>query len=118
VNAPAISLLTVVLILLPLATSGSQDASPTVDQTRGQIQPPGRIEVANHQLNLDPPIGPHGQRLDALKLHQEADELSSLAQSVSAGITQLNQGKLPKDLGNKLKRIEKLSKHLHGEITP
>ena len=116
-NAPAISLLTIVLILLPLS-SISQDAPQTVDQIRGQIQPPGRIEVAKHQLKLDPPIGPQAQRLDAVKLRQEADELSSLAQSVSAGITQLNQGKLPKDLGDKLKRIEKLSKHLHGELTP
>jgi hypothetical protein len=28
------------------------------------------------------------------------------------------EGKLPKDLGDQLKRIEKLAKHLRSEVTP
>jgi hypothetical protein len=30
----------------------------------------------------------------------------------------VTKGQLPKDLGDNLKRIEKLAKHLHGEIIP
>jgi hypothetical protein len=33
-------------------------------------------------------------------------------------LDQLSQGKLPKDFAEKLKRIEKLSKHLRGELAP
>jgi len=95
-----------------------QNPSPTPDMTRGQIEPPGRIELAKHQQQLDPPVPPQAPRLDTAKLRQAADELSSLAQSVSADITQSSQGKLPEDLGDKLKRIQKRSKHLHGELTP
>jgi hypothetical protein len=95
-----------------------QDPSPAPDLTRGQIEPPGRIELAKHQQQLDPPIPPQAPRLDTAKLRQEADELSSLAQSVPADIAKVSQGKLPKDMAEKLKRIEKLSKHLRGELTP
>jgi len=79
--------------------------------------PPGRIEAAKHPLVLEPPLGPQSQKLDAAKIHQEADELAKLAQSVPADIDQIAQGKLPNDFADKLKRIEKLSKHMRGELT-
>jgi hypothetical protein len=104
------------LTLVPLFAIG-QSSSQVPDQTRGQIEPPGRIELAKHQQQLDPPPPPQTQKLDAAKLRQQADELSSLAQSVSADIGQINQGRLPKDLADKLKRIEKLSKRLRSELT-
>ena len=44
--------------------------------------------------------------------------MSNLAQSIPADIAQTLQGKLPKDMANKLKRIEKLSKHLRTELAP
>jgi hypothetical protein len=67
---------------------------------------------------LDPPTGPQAQKLDSAKLHQEAAELAQLAQTVPADIDQIAQGRLPKDLADKLKHIEKLSKKLRGELTP
>jgi hypothetical protein len=81
-------------------------------------EPPGRIEVAKHQLEPDPPTGPQQQKLDIAKMRAEATELSSLGQSLLADIAEVGQGKLPKDTTEKLKRIEKLSKHLRSELSP
>lgn len=56
------------------------------------------------------------KHLDAVQMQREARELSDLAQSVPADVESVNRGLLPKDLADKLKRIEKLSKHLRGEM--
>jgi hypothetical protein len=47
---------------------------------------------------------------------QHADELAKLAQSIPMGIGQVEKGVLPKDLGQTLKKIEKLSKQLRSEL--
>jgi hypothetical protein len=57
-------------------------------------------------------------RLDPAKLQQEAAELASLAQSVRPDIDSVARGVLPKDGLDKLKRIEKIAKHLRGELAP
>jgi len=57
-------------------------------------------------------------RIDAIQLQRDAKELSDLAQSLPADIDQINRGLLPKDILVKLKRIEKLSKRLRGELAP
>jgi len=78
----------------------------------------GKMEIAKHPLVLEPPIGPQPQKLDPVKLREEADELAKLADSMPSDVAQILQGKLPKDTADKLKRIEKLSKHLRGQLTP
>ena len=78
----------------------------------------GKMEIAKHPLVLEPPTGPQPQKIDPVKLREEADELAKLADSMPSDIAQILQGKLPKDTADKLKRIEKLSKHLRGELTP
>jgi hypothetical protein len=78
---------------------------------------PGKLEVEAHQLVLDAPADSQAQKPDPQKLRQEANELSNLAQSLPADVSQAVQGKLPKDMAEKLKRIEKLSKHLRSELT-
>ena len=96
-----------VSLLSPVARSQRND---------GPLVPPGRMEIAKYPLQLEPPVGPQQQKLDASKLRDEAAELSKLAQSIPSDVDQVSQGKLPKDFGDKLKRIEKLSKHLRGEL--
>jgi hypothetical protein len=81
-------------------------------------EPPGKLEIAKHPLILEPPAGPQPQKIDLAKLRQESLDLARLAQSVPADVDQAGQGKLPKDLSNKLKQIEKLSKHLRTELVP
>ena len=57
-------------------------------------------------------------RSDPIAVQREAEELVDTAQSLQVDIAALKQGLLPKDTIEKLKRIEKLSKHLRGTIAP
>jgi hypothetical protein len=57
-------------------------------------------------------------RVDPLQLQREARELADLAQTVPLDVDKMNHGLLPKDAGEKLKRIEKLAKRLRGELAP
>ncbi len=57
-------------------------------------------------------------RVDSVQLQREARELLELSQSLQPDIESVNHGLLPKDTIEKLKRIEKLSKHLRGELAP
>jgi hypothetical protein len=56
------------------------------------------------------------QNVDATRLRQDANELANLAQSIPPAIGQTTKGLLPKDLDQKLKRIEKLAKQLRSQI--
>jgi hypothetical protein len=103
------SLSVCLLIALSITPLNSQKSAPDT---------PGNLEIAKHPLQLEPPVGPQTQKLDPARLRQEADELSRLAQSLPADIGQVTQGKLPQDVAEKLKRIEKLSKRLRSELTP
>jgi flagellar motor component MotA len=52
------------------------------------------------------------------KLGQEADELARIAQTIPPDVASIQKGKLPKDMIEKLKQIEKLSKRLRSQINP
>ncbi|PYX97811.1 MAG: hypothetical protein DMG71_02055 [Acidobacteria bacterium] len=60
---------------------------------------------------------PQKKHFDALQIQREARELSDLAKSIPLDMERVNQGLMPKDMVEKLKRIEKLSKHLRVEVT-
>ena len=84
---------------------------------QGRPIPPG-IREADKQTNkpLDPPL--IGTRsLDPAKLKQEADELARLSAGVPSDLAHVAHGQLPKDLSEKLKRIEKLAKRLRSELS-
>jgi len=55
-------------------------------------------------------------RIDPARLQAEAKELFELSQSLQPDMQFIHKGLLPKDTVEKLKRIEKLSKHLRGEL--
>jgi hypothetical protein len=90
--------------------------SAAIPQQGRPTETPGKLEIAKHPLVLERPVGPAAQSLDLAKLHAEADELVKLAQSVTTDVNQVVQGKLPKDMADNLRRIEKLSKHIRGEL--
>lgn len=73
---------------------------------------------AQTQQNIPPPQSSRQARIDAGKLNRDADELSRLAQTIPSDIGNIQKGILPKDTIEKLKQIEKLSKHLRGELNP
>jgi len=63
-----------------------------------------------------PPPAYKRQSADPTKLREDANELASLAQSIPPAVDQTTKGILPKDLDQKLKRIEKLAKQLRSQI--
>ncbi len=81
--------------------------------------PPG-VREAGKQTNksLDPPLGPGLTVPDPGKLKREAEELAQLSAGIPPRVNLVAEGQLPKDLGDQLKRIEKLAKHLRSEVTP
>ncbi len=62
-----------------------------------------------------PPIQRH---IDPQKIKQEAADLAKAAESLPADIDSVTKGMLPKDILQKLKQIEKLSKQLRNELKP
>ena len=90
-----------------------------VAQTSPQF-PPGISQAneaaAQNERNIPPPPNPH-RTIDLAKLTRDAGELAALAQSVPSEVDQTAKGVLPKDLAEKLKRIEKLARGLRSQIT-
>ena len=64
------------------------------------------------------PAHPAPVRLDLVQVQRDAKELLALSQALQPDIEYINRGLLPKDTIEKLKRIEKLSKHLRGQLAP
>ena len=82
--------------------SGQRQADKAEDQFEKSVPPP-----VHQQLSVD-----------LAKLKSDADELVILSQSIHSGIGDVEKGMLPKDLTEKLKQVEKLSKRLRGELAP
>jgi hypothetical protein len=87
----------------------------------GHPIPPGlrQADQAQGQFekNSVPPMNQPRATVDPAKLKHDADELAAIAQSVPPAIDQTTKGLLPKDLNDKLKRIEKLAKELRSQIS-
>ncbi len=101
------------LLFLLLATplTFPQTGHPTPAGVRQANQAQDQFEKSS--------VPPMNQRpsVDAVKLRHDADELAALAQSVPPAVDQTTKGMLPKDLSDKLKRIEKLAKELRSQIS-
>ena len=78
---------------------------PSLDQEK-QGQAPGKHSSTG---------APHANLEQA---QREADELARVAQTVPADVTKVREGMLPKDAIEKLKQIERLSKHLRAQLNP
>jgi hypothetical protein len=104
---------TSILCLLLILTLG------VASQAQSKPEPPARRELQRYEV-MHPDEPPHVQaaRVDQAQLEREAEELARLAQSVRPDVGRLRQGVLPKDVAEKLKRIERLSKQLRGQILP
>jgi hypothetical protein len=101
---------TVFLLVLLLSTS-------LVSAQR--VRPAGQHEAAQASAKFEknvPPPAFQPQGTDLNQLMQDADELAGLAQSIPPAVDQTTRGLLPKDLDQKLKRIEKLAKQLRSKI--
>lgn len=105
-----VALLCSVGFLLCSLSAGTQERSAPV--------PPGlhNAERAGRRP-LEPPL-PLRRSVDLSQLKREADELAKLAAAIPEQIDHVNQGQIPKDLSDHLKRIEKLAKQLRTEVSP
>lgn len=66
------------------------------------------------------PISLQGQErptVDVVRLQRDAQELAELSASIHTDVNRANRGLLSKDVIDKLKRVEKLSKQLRSELT-
>jgi hypothetical protein len=80
--------------------------------------PPQAADTATVE-NVQPQTSQRAHvNVNPAELHQEVQELSSLAQELNQDIDAVNGGLLPKDTVSKLKRVEKLAKRLRKEIAP
>ena len=59
---------------------------------------------------------PGKPKIDVVQAKRDADELAKLADQIPPGVEAANKGVLSKDLNDRLKRIEKLSKQLRREL--
>jgi len=75
------------------------------------------LDAANAQSAKSDTAVYQPQGAEIARLRQDANELASLAQSIPPAVDQTTKGILPKDLDQKLKRIEKLSKELRSRIS-
>jgi hypothetical protein len=93
------------MLLTALWSSGQTREGPLT------VPIPNSTEVYRNQAPTAPV-----RRIDPVQVKNQADELAKLASSIPADINQVGKGLLPKELSEKLKRIEKLSKRLRQEL--
>jgi hypothetical protein len=78
---------------------------------------PLTIPIPNStDIPRDSPARAPVRRIDPAQVRNQADELAKLATGIPSDIDQVGKGLLPKELNQKLKRIEKLSKQLRQEL--
>jgi hypothetical protein len=105
--------------LLPLVILLALFPVSTTPQSGNRAKPagiPAGDTLANQQV--EPPAKAAPRQINIDQVNSETQELRRLADGLPAQMDQVTKGQLPKDLGDNLKRIEKLAKHLHGEIIP
>lgn len=100
-------LCTLVLLACVCLSFGQHGRIPSL--THAEQQP-------NPTDNLPSTLPAPTQRLDSTRMQSQAEELSNLAQSIPGEVKAMSKGTLPKDLNEKLKRIEKLCKSLRSDL--
>jgi hypothetical protein len=88
---------------------------------QGPTPPDGRLQADRAEREFEKSVPPpihQRTSVDFAKVKSDADELLTLSQSVHSGVDNVGKGLLPKDLIDKLKQMEKLSKRLRSELTP
>jgi len=97
------------MILALFVSALPQQPIPIPPGMRKADQLPGPADV--------PPVNqPKRSRPSPEMMRDQARELAMLAQTIPEDVSQVTSGTLPKDMSEKLKRIEKLSKTLRGEL--
>ena len=93
-------------------------------QVAGQSVPPNAPlprSAADTPVMMAPALPPTSTtvrrpHVDPIELQREAKQILDLSQSLQPDIANVNRGVLPREMIEKVKRIEKLSKQLRGKI--
>jgi hypothetical protein len=102
------------LLVLLAVPSVSQQTSPQASvQQRISKKAEWHNEMAE---SIVPPASTDADSARQLSLHRDAADLSALSVSVYSDLQQLRKGLLAKDLDEKLKKMEKLSKKLRRDM--
>jgi hypothetical protein len=108
-----------IFALAPFACTIVLLTSPSANAQGSKEVPPGYTAATKHgEIAQEPLPSPPPRRIDPVKLQRDAQTLAELANSVPSDIAQANQGLISKEILEKLKRIEKLSKQIRGELNP
>lgn len=87
----------------------------TIAQTRNNFpKPPEPLDSTTAEKA---PAAP-GRHIDLAQLQREADDLARTAQIIPPDVASARKDMLPKDVIEKLRQIEKLSKRLSSELNP
>ena len=102
-----------ILLLFCVVSTGAQMKDV---YTPGIPPPPPPLDPDHGKTTPD---DPRLQRpIDPAKLQRDADDLARTAQTIPSDVANIRRGTLPKDIIQRLKEIEKLSKRLRSELNP
>ncbi len=88
-------------------------ATPQTTGHHFPTPPPSMDSDTNNQAPETP-----WRRIDLAQIQREADDLARTAQTIPSDVASVRKGMMPKDVIEKLKQIEKLSKRLRMELNP
>jgi hypothetical protein len=92
-------------------------AIPAVHGKQGRPGVPA-LREADRRTNqpLEPPLEARAKEVTREKLQAEGAELRNLSAEICSKLNLVAKGQLPSDTAEKLKRIEKIAKHLRSEL--
>ncbi len=101
------------MILIPEQVSPSCPRETTFHNGKPGREPKHRLptdepEQVEHHENL--------RQIDAVRVKPQANELAKLAGEIPSAVEQANKGVLSKDLNDRLKQIEMISKRLCRQL--
>jgi hypothetical protein len=100
------------LLLALLQNPGGQPPwTPGPVQQTAPKQSESRFPVDDPQA-----AQPAKPKIDVAQAKRDAEELAKLADQIPPGVEEASKGVISKDLNDRLKRIEKLSKQLRREL--
>jgi hypothetical protein len=102
-------------VLLSLPVTLALFVTLAIPQAKSNYpKPPAPLDSADTAQKPATPL----RRLDLAQLQRDADDLARTAQTIPTDVASVRKGMLPKDVIDKLKQIEKLSKRLRTELNP
>jgi len=105
-------------LLLTLLSAAAFQVPGQQSYPKGMSPPPSPMNPDNASANQTADEPKLSRKIDLVQLQREADDLAREALTIPSDVASVRRGEVPKDVIQKLKQIEKLSKHLRSELNP